>query len=107
MTGAVVYKPLAMVVPGERLAKDLFDEQGSLLMNAGVALDERTCRRLQQVCGVKCVPVEAVDAAVRLQARRAAVDRSLEHLFRHWRYSQAMNHLRALLANHRREMARG
>ena len=102
MGSTVVYKPLSMVVPGERLARDLFDDNGQVLMQAGDLLDPQCCRRLR-VCGVQAVPVEGVDAATSQDTGRASVVRSLDHLFRHWRSSPGMNHLRALLTNHRRE----
>ena len=105
MGSTVVYKPLAMIVPGERLARDLVDENGQVLLQAGESLDSRHCRRLS-VCGIDTVPVEGVDGQALEASRRASVERSLEHLFRHWRSSPGMNHLRALLAHHRREESR-
>lgn len=105
MAATVVYKPLDAIVPGESLARDLFDEQGNVLLHAGAALDGRLCSRLR-VCGIDTVPVQGDGATAGERTRRAAVERSLDHLFRHWRCSPGMNHLRALLAGHRREDSR-
>ena len=105
MGSTVVYKPLSMIVPGERLARDLVDENGQVLLQAGHSLDSRHCRRLS-VCGIETVPVEGADCQALESCRRASVDRSLDYLFRHWRASPGMNHLRALLAHHRREESR-
>ena len=102
MACTVVYKPLAMVVPGECLARDLFDDQGGVLLSAGTPLDSTSCRRLEGL-HLEAVPVRGVDAEHREQARQQTVERSLDHLFRHWRCSPGMNHLRAVLADHRRE----
>lgn len=105
MGSTVVYKPLAMVVPGECLARDLLDDEGEVLLKAGETLDAQRCRRLK-VCGIDTVPVHGTDAETLEESRRATVERSLDHLFRHWRSSPGMNHLRALLAHHRREDSR-
>lgn len=105
MGSTVVYKPLSMIVPGECLARDLVDENGHVLLQAGESLDARHCRRLS-VCGIETVPVDGADCQTLEASRRASVERSLEHLFRHWRASPGMNHLRALLAHHRREESR-
>ena len=105
MGSTVVYKPLSMVVSGERLARDLFDDNGQVLLQTGEPLDARRCRRLS-VCGIETVPVEGADTQALEASRQASVERSLDYLFRHWRASPGMNHLRALLAHHRREDSR-
>lgn len=100
MTGTVVYKPLTSISPGDRLARDLHDEHGGVLVPAGSAVDERICRRLQ-LFGVESVPVEGVEAVDAGQAADTSLDDALNHLFRHWRFSPGMNNLRALIASHR------
>ncbi|SEO81920.1 hypothetical protein [Aquisalimonas asiatica] len=100
MTGTVVYKPLTSLAQGDRLARDLHDEQGGVLVPAGSLVDDRVRRRLQ-LFGVDTVPVEGLESAGTTAQADASLDDALNHLFRHWRCSPGMNHLRALIASHR------
>ncbi len=104
MTGTVVYKPLTSIAPGDRLARDLHDEQGGVLVAAGTLVDDRIRRRLQ-LFAVEAVPVEGAESAATDQGGDASLDDALNHLFRHWRFSPGMNNLRALIASHRSEAA--
>ena len=104
MTGTVVYKPLTSVAPGDRIARDLHDEQGGVLASAGSLVDDRIRRRLQ-LFAVEAVPVEGAEAVSAGPESATSLDDALNHLFRHWRFSPGMNNLRALIASHRSEAA--
>lgn len=84
MENCSTFLPLAEVLPGMRLADDLRDASGQVLLPRGSELSESTLSALarRDIAILPIVTAAVVDEAA-LQARREASRLRLQHLFRH------------------------
>jgi len=101
----VVLKPAIVVSPnvlavGHVLSRDCYDENASLIAQAGCVVDHSLMLRVRS----KGVPVSVVSvepACVDGDAANMAESARINHLFRHWRLSPGMNNLHSLILDHR------
>lgn len=94
--------PLEQVEAGMRLAGDLCDDNGSPLLSAGTELKDSLLASLARR-GVKQVQVEVEEqlSDEERNARREAIARRLDVLFRHSGGSPLMDKLREALLRYR------
>ncbi|MEX0731603.1 MAG: hypothetical protein WED00_02150 [Aquisalimonadaceae bacterium] len=95
----VVFSPNAVTV-GQVLGREVRDSDDTLLAPAGRVVDQPLLDRLR-ASGLKGVPVIVAPDSMILAIRKAYLEASLDHLFRHWRFSPGMRRLRAMLSEHR------
>ncbi len=100
MLNRVVYMPLESVSVDAALARPVHDPAGHVLAGEGQVLSSRLRQRLQQR-GITMVPVCELLSDEAAARRRAALEESYDHLFRHWRTTPCMRQLRRLLTEHR------
>ncbi len=104
MLDRIVYMPIETVAMNAALARPVRDPMGRLLAGEGQLLSDRLRVRLQQR-GVTLVPVHDPRVASKPHAHRQALERTFDHLFRHWRLTPGMLQLRRILTEHRLEAA--
>ncbi len=85
---------------GGELAHDVRGVGGEILAPKGRKLDMSLIQGLRSR-GVHHLPLEQSVPEAQAMAERARLEASLNHVFRHWRLSPAMRHLRCLLIEHR------
>lgn len=88
------------ITPGQVLGRDVRDGEGTLLAVTGRVLDQPLLERLRQA-NVSTVPVVASPDSMVFAIRKAYMEASLNHLFRHWRFSPGMRRLRSMLLEYR------
>lgn len=96
---------LAAAPAGARLAQDVCDAAGRVLIAAGTELTASALASLRQR-GISQVHIEEPLSAAEFEARRAAVARRLAHLFRRERGTPLMDRLHDAVLAYRLEQLR-
>ncbi|MCC5811401.1 MAG: hypothetical protein JJU06_13610 [Ectothiorhodospiraceae bacterium] len=94
------YIAIDNVAEGKELAHDIRGVGGEILAPKGRKIDMSLIQGLRNR-GVNHIPLQQIVPEAQAMADRARLEASLDHVFRHWRMSPAMRHLRSMLVEHR------